>query len=1077
MSRRRGSARGERQQAPAPQQALTVASEMPVPTAIEIRAATERYDRLMATARGDLTTMPMNRMLAPTTYHQLVLRIVDGYNTDPLFRRLVDRAIEFTANGSHWEVTGERPAKGWIESVDEQRGRKYEQEEEFWNYWARQVNVGVPNVIPGLDEVTRWAAKHLLLGALFVVHWELGTMRFGKRDFIVPKQITCYPASSILLQRMQRLFVEETIYVRMPADVPNMVMQEGLTIEAQPSGAVAGNNPLAGYKPLEQVGTAAGGEGVREAFALKLGWTPGDLATIRVGLYSETGQAVYPRPPFAALVPQFVMRQRLFASDLAILDGIIEYMMCVRPDQLVTTRRGHIPIAEVVVGDEVLTHRHRWRPVTEVFRRPYSGELVGLRPTNGMKGSRSSVWLTPNHPVLSRYRKKRVVWDASRGVFRWRVPNNADSPYASCRPQEPDPPRWTAAGDVEGGDLVLLPRLPQAVSSELPTLRMAADHLIKVPGGVAVHHPANPAKYQHWRVKPIPAEVVVTEAVAEVLGLYLAEGHVCVQTHHYNQWSTKSKLSPEQAQFVVESPDSGRSLARRFGVDKIVIQRIRRGLKRMKSRHGISRRAIHGIGFSFHERETELHDRVIQVMRDSFRLSPSRAGHGKGIQLIFCSGVVGETFAREFGEGAANKHAPRWLAEASPSIVAAWLRGLFWGDGCRRPDGTWALRIVSRELAHQVVDAVRSFGFHASLGCYRNWTHKGEQRVEGRPVYVVGISSRSGFDSLMSGGPLPTAVDDEMWVSARTSGREAYEGDVYNLEVEDDHSYVVNGLALHNCWKIGSKEFPPQPPTVKPDGTRVVGTIADVMNRIKAARAGRTQEYFLPYYVDLDIKTPDTATLLNDTKYAQSAREIFAAFGLLRLPGTNTRERMERIDTANFEEFVGSIRAHIRGLLQGVMAPRIIQLNPGKLTQPPTWMPNPMNTKAETYLAHLFNLAKLGRVSLRTLLRSHGLDPDAELRRIADELELDVDDLLDANVPTSYVQQTVQPPDIAGRNRDKLRQKGQPVKPDDGTEGAEPTAKRGPGRPRKETAITPGLQQGRPKEKLTAKLAAKGRRQ
>jgi hypothetical protein len=40
---------------------------------------------------------------------------------------------------------------------------------------------------------------------------------------------------------------------------------------------------------------------------------------------------------------------------------------CIAANTLVMTRRGHIPVQEVVVGDQVLTHKTRWRPVTATF--------------------------------------------------------------------------------------------------------------------------------------------------------------------------------------------------------------------------------------------------------------------------------------------------------------------------------------------------------------------------------------------------------------------------------------------------------------------------------------------------------------------------------------------------------------------------------------------------------------------------------------------------------------------------------------------------------------------------------------
>lgn len=56
----------------------------------------------------------------------------------------------------------------------------------------------------------------------------------------------------------------------------------------------------------------------------------------------------------------------------------------------VWTRRGLVPIADVAVGDEVLTHRLRWRRVLDVMWRPYT------KPLNEVDG----VLSTPDHPYL-----------------------------------------------------------------------------------------------------------------------------------------------------------------------------------------------------------------------------------------------------------------------------------------------------------------------------------------------------------------------------------------------------------------------------------------------------------------------------------------------------------------------------------------------------------------------------------------------------------------------------------------------------------------------------------------------------
>jgi intein/homing endonuclease len=45
--------------------------------------------------------------------------------------------------------------------------------------------------------------------------------------------------------------------------------------------------------------------------------------------------------------------------------------------------------------------------------------------------------------------------------------------------------------------------------------------------------------------------------------------------------------------------------------------------------------------------------------------------------------------------------------------------------------------------------------------------------------------------------------DTHMWrkVNSVEEGQ-FYTGTVYNLEVEGDHSYIANGIGVHNCWNF-----------------------------------------------------------------------------------------------------------------------------------------------------------------------------------------------------------------------------------------------------------------------------------
>lgn len=64
---------------------------------------------------------------------------------------------------------------------------------------------------------------------------------------------------------------------------------------------------------------------------------------------------------------------------------------------VLTKDRGYVGIADIRVGDEVWTSERRWKPVTALNRRKYSGPVCRLE-TNGLP---FPLELTANHPMLS----------------------------------------------------------------------------------------------------------------------------------------------------------------------------------------------------------------------------------------------------------------------------------------------------------------------------------------------------------------------------------------------------------------------------------------------------------------------------------------------------------------------------------------------------------------------------------------------------------------------------------------------------------------------------------------------------
>lgn len=112
----------------------------------------------------------------------------------------------------------------------------------------------------------------------------------------------------------------------------------------------------------------------------------------------------------------------VWCGDLADLDGrpfrglvdiLAAGLPCFAAGTVVLSERGFTPIETVRVGDQVLTHKGRWRPVTAVMEHP-GASLVRI------KAQGVDVVTTPEHPFLARTRFSR--WNNARraGERAWR---------------------------------------------------------------------------------------------------------------------------------------------------------------------------------------------------------------------------------------------------------------------------------------------------------------------------------------------------------------------------------------------------------------------------------------------------------------------------------------------------------------------------------------------------------------------------------------------------------------------------------------------------------------------------------
>jgi hypothetical protein len=301
--------------------------------------------------------------------------------------------------------------------------------------------------------------------------------------------------------------------------------------------------------------------------------------------------------------------------------------------------------------------------------------------------------------------------------------------------------RWTEAGNIKTGDKLFTPR---------PRLNNYKHTLDMTPYAAGALVTDSGIQFQRtWnKASTVPSSITMSPDLAWLFGFYVAEGHA----------------------------------------DKNLVS------------------------FSYNA-DTEKHycDRVMSICKDKLGLNEFdvRRKVNSG-QVRFTNTVLARFFRESFGPGATTKRFPKWISD-NLMYSGQVLRGLWDGDGMM---GHNVLTTTSRILAHQVKMLLAAHGIFASVRTQ-------EKNLPRHTIYTVRpfAEDRKKF-GLLLGVPLPDKMTNSKsmveyvsrangmegwWVPVESVSTEQFEGTVYNAGVPNAHSYVMNGVAVHNCYRAKCK--------------------------------------------------------------------------------------------------------------------------------------------------------------------------------------------------------------------------------------------------------------------------------
>lgn len=212
-----------------------------------------------------------------------------------------------------------------------------------------------------------------------------------------------------------------------------------------------------------------------------------------------------------------------------------------------------------------------------------------------------------------------------------------------------------------------------------------------------------------------------------------------------------------------------------------------------------------GLRFNLGLHEEDLHEKCINYIKEEYNIDPCFDTSSQGsLRITFCKASLSREWENMFGKGTRNKTIPMEFIFFPKNKLQLLIDGYADGDGWKRKkdrnrviDNETSIFTSSINLCNMFKLILNKLNIIPSITI-----RKPTQNVyQGRIIKANGEGYDITFWNSDKRSSTSFQNDDYLYVPLMNNEKIDYEGFVYNLEVEDDNSYIADDFVVHNCLR------------------------------------------------------------------------------------------------------------------------------------------------------------------------------------------------------------------------------------------------------------------------------------